>query len=150
MQAVNACFSLTAGGFAVAEIIDMNNRRPLSQDARAAIKKRRRALAVQKVFQCTRCKHKCDKCGTQMDLKETEKSRNLRQRVPYRLCGSCHEEYADYIERLKGGGDAECYWRNQDWLESWRRWIDYKGAMDRFARSKEFARLLKELEETIP
>jgi hypothetical protein len=85
-----------------------------------------------------------------MSLKEAEVSGDLRLRVPYRFCASCSEEYIDYIERLKGGGDSECYWRNDEWLESWRRWIDYQGALDRFIRSKEFSRLLKELEETTP
>ena len=132
----------------MAEIIDMNNRRPLSSEARAVMHKKRKILAVQKVFQCTRCQLKCEKCGTHMDPRGVENVRDLR--VPYRLCGSCSEEYIDYIERLKGRGDTECYWRNEDWLESWRRWIDYQGALDRFVRSKEFARLLQEIEETTP
>jgi hypothetical protein len=134
----------------MAEIIDMDNRRPLSQKAKAAIRKKRKILAVQKVFHCTRCHRKCEKCGTQIDVKTAESEQHLQLRVPYQLCGSCSEEYADYVERLKGGGDAECYWRNDDWIESWQRWIDYRGALDRFVRSKEFTKLLKELQETIP
>lgn len=134
----------------MAEIIDMENRRPLSQDARAAIRRKRKILAVQKVFHCTRCQRKCEKCGTQIEINAAGSGQHLQLRVPYQLCGSCGEEYADYIERLKGRGDAECYWRNDDWIESWQRWIDYRGALDRFVRSKEFAKLLKELQETIP
>ncbi len=134
----------------MAEIIHMNQKRPLSQEAKAAIQKKRKILAVQKVFRCTRCQLKCEKCGTQIDLRPDQDAQDLQLRVPYRFCASCSEEYTDYIERLKGRGDAECYWRNTDWLESWRRWIDYQGALDRFMRSKEFAKLLKEVQETNP
>jgi len=134
----------------MAEIIDMDNRRPLSREARTAIRKRRKILAVQKVFHCARCRLKCEKCGTQISVQTTGRDPNLQPGVPYRLCDSCSEEYADYIERLKGRGDTECYWRNDDWVESWQRWIDYRGALDRFIRSKEFTKLLKELQETIP
>lgn len=134
----------------MAEIIDMDNRRPLSPKAKAVIRKRRKILAVQKVFHCTRCQRKCEKCGTQIDVNTPGDEQDLQLRIPYRFCSSCSEEYTDYIERLKGRGDAECYWRNDDWVESWQRWIDYRGALDRFAHSKEFAKLLKELQETIP
>jgi hypothetical protein len=134
----------------MAEIIDMGDRRPLSPKVRGATRERRKILAVQKVFHCSRCRLKCEKCGTQIDVTADTCEQQLQFRVPYQFCGSCGEEYADYIERLKGRGDAECYWRNDDWVESWQRWIDYRGALDRFIRSKEFVKLLKELQETIP
>lgn len=65
--------------------------------------------------------------------------------MPYRFCGACAEEYIDYIERLKGEGDPNCYWRNEAWLEIWTAWIHYRAAMDRHFKSKEFLQLIKEL-----
>ena len=71
-------------------------------------------------------------------------------RIPYRFCESCSEEYIDYIERLKGKGDSDCYWHNDDWLEIWKRWIDYQGVIDRYLKSKEFIQLVQELKDTKP
>lgn len=138
------------GRLVVAEIINMDRKRPLSKELEAAIRKRRKVLAVQQIFSCSQRLSRCEKCGTQMESNESGGGQRFHPRVPYRFCPSCSEEYIDYIERLKGRGDADCYWRNTDWLESWRRWIDYQGALDRFVRSKEFAKLLKELQETTP
>lgn len=141
---------LEPGRFVVADIIYMDTIRPLAPEAKADIDLKRKILTVQKVFNCTRCPMKCEKCGNRVDMKAPGDSQDTRIRVPYTFCESCSEEYVDYIERLKGAGDAECYWRNESWLESWRRWIDYKSASDRFVRSSEFARLLKELKEKQP
>ncbi|MFC1859670.1 hypothetical protein ACFL9U_16825, partial [Thermodesulfobacteriota bacterium] len=67
----------------------------------------------------------------------------------YDICiKSCLEEYADYIERLQGGGELESYWHNDAWLDLWRKWIDYQGAIDRYLKSKEFVQLLDEIRET--
>ena len=106
-------------------------------------------MAVQKIFQCTQCIFKCEKCGTQID--HDQKSRgepagNLR--IPYRFCESCSEEYANYIERLQGNVNPECYWHNQDWIDVWNKWIDYQSVIDRYLKSKEFRQLLNELRET--
>ena len=99
------------------------------------------------MFQCTHCKQKCEKCGTQIGITHREEDKNNKLRVPYRLCESCSEEYVDYIERLKGKGDKDSYWRNEPWLDSWRAWIDYKSSIDEYMRSKEFLNLLQELRE---
>jgi hypothetical protein len=135
----------------VADIISIEKKRQLSKDKKDEIERRRKLLAVKKVFQCTHCSFKCEKCGTQITVEQhvTENTeRNLR--IPYRFCESCSEEYIDFIERLKGRGDPDCYWHNDDWSAAWKKWIDYQGAMDRYTKSKEFLALLKELKQTRP
>lgn len=134
----------------MAEIIPMDQKRQLSDKAKAEIIRKRKILAVQKVFQCTHCKLKCEKCGTQMGLATEEGNPTNKLRVPYRLCESCSEEYIDYIERLKGRGDTESYWRNEPWRASWRAWIEYKSSIDEYMRSKEFLALLQELKGKTP
>jgi Pyruvate/2-oxoacid:ferredoxin oxidoreductase delta subunit len=116
---------------------------------KAALIRRRKVLAVQKVFQCTHCSMKCEKCGTQIerDPEGGEKyRRNLR--VPYNFCQGCSEEYLEYIARLKGGGDADCYWHNESWMDAWTKWIEYQSSVDRYIKSKEFKKLLDELRQT--
>jgi hypothetical protein len=130
----------------VADIISLNKKLQLSKEQKAAVEKKQKIMAVQKVFQCTHCMLKCEKCGTQL---EDEAPRAIGPyRIPYRFCESCAEEYIDYIQRLKGAGDPDCYWRNEIWLTVWRTWIDYQGAVDRYLKTKEFVQLMHELKET--
>ena len=133
----------------MADIIHIEKKRQLSKEKKAELIKQRKLMAVQKVFQCTHCAFKCEKCGTQINPEErSQESENGRVKVPYRFCDSCSEEYIDYFESLNGRGDPDCYWHNDFWLESWRRWIDYQGVIDSYLKSKEFVQLLQELKET--
>ncbi len=134
----------------MADIISIEEKLRLSQQQKADIVKRQKILAVRKVFQCTHCSMKCEKCGTQIDRSTPETGGSIHLRVPYRFCESCSEEYIDYIERLKGKGDPDCYWRNDLWLRSWKAWIDYQGTMDRYMKSPEFVKLLNELRQINP
>jgi len=135
----------------MADIISLDEKLQHTKEKKAAIIKKRKILAVQKVFQCTQCAFKCEKCGMQMSPVDRNKElADSNLRVPYRFCESCSEEYIDYIERLKGKGDPDCYWRNEDWLEVWKRWIDYQGVTDRYLKSKEFFQLMHELKNIKP
>ncbi len=132
----------------VADVISISSKLDHARRKQADTDRKRKILAVQKVFQCTQCAMKCEKCGTQLphDPRLAGKGPH-RLRIPYRFCESCTEEYIDYIDRMKGGGDADCYWHNEHWLDVWKTWIDYQGATDRYVKSREFARLLEELRQ---
>ncbi|UCF91216.1 MAG: hypothetical protein JSW39_23545 [Desulfobacterales bacterium] len=113
--------------------------------------RKRKILAVQRVFQCTHCAFKCEKCGMQINRDpQSSDSRGQSLRVPYHFCEGCAEEYLDYIEHLKGEGDSDCYWHNEAWRDAWRKWIDYQSGVDRYLKSKEFLQLLQELKQTRP
>jgi hypothetical protein len=129
----------------VAEIISISDKRDQARQRQAPDK--RKHLAVQQFFRRACCAGECEKCGIPAAAPECPRDQgdSCRVRIPYRFCPHCAEEYVDYIERLKGGGEADCYWRNHTWLEMWRTWIDYRAAIDRHVRSKEFARLVQEL-----
>ena len=110
---------------------------------------RRKQRAIEHLFQRSCCAVDCEKCGlpvTRACPKDAGDT-NRDHRVPYQFCDDCTEEFIDYIERLKGRGDPDCYWRNEAWLEVWSTWINHRAALDRHARSKEFARLLKEVKD---
>jgi Pyruvate/2-oxoacid:ferredoxin oxidoreductase delta subunit len=137
-------------GCQLADVISLNEKIQLSKEKTSEIMLRRKILAVQKLIQCSQCAMKCEKCGTQIGAHNFPADTNRRKsdinlRVPYRFCESCSEEYIDYVERLKGNGDKDCYWRNEHWLEAWRKWTDYRSAADRYTKSKEFLQLLHEL-----
>jgi hypothetical protein len=134
----------------MAEIISLEDKIKLTETQKSELIRRRKILAVRKVFQCTHCSLKCEKCGTQTN--EPAMAGNSREslRIPYRFCESCAEEYIDYINRMKGDGDPNCFWRNESWLDIWKTWIDYQAAVDRYLKSKEFNRLLNELRQLHP
>jgi hypothetical protein len=135
----------------VADIISIDKKLDLANDKKAAIIRRRKVSAVQKVFQCTQCALKCEKCGTQIEHDpELAAKRRRNLRVPYNFCEACSEEYMEYIERLKGRGNSDCYWHNEAWIDAWTKWIEYQSSIDRYIKSKEFKQLLDELRQSRP
>ncbi len=135
----------------MADIISIDKKLDLAKDKKAALIRRRKVLAVQKVFQCTHCVLKCEKCGTQIEQNPEGGAKHHRNlRVPYNFCRACSEEYIEYIERLKGKGDSDCYWHNEAWIDAWGKWIDYQSSVDQYLKSKEFVQLLNELKQTRP
>lgn len=132
----------------MADIIPLKAKLQHTKEKEAEIIRKRKILAVQKIFQCTHCSFKCEKCGTQISAEDKRNTNNMYEpKTPYRFCESCSEEYADYIKSLQGKDDPKYYWYNDEWLELWRKWIDYQGVMDRYLKSKEFKQLLQELKE---
>ena len=135
----------------MADIISIDKKLDLAKDKKAALIRRRKVLAVQKVFQCTQCILKCEKCGTQIEQDSGVGAKHRQNlRVPYNFCRECSEEYMEYIDRLKGAGDSDCYWHNEAWIDAWSKWIEYQSSVDRYIKSKEFKKLLDELKQSKP
>jgi hypothetical protein len=132
----------------LADIISLDDKLEISREKKAFLRRRQKAVAVRRVVQCTNCSFKCEKCGGQIE-RQTGAGAG-RPTLPYQFCDACEDEYLDYIERLQGRGDADCYWHNDAWLDSWRKWIDYQGSIDRYVKSKEFLRLLQEFKQSSP
>ncbi len=59
-------------------IISLDSKLKLSRDKKAKLIKKRKLLAVQKVFQCTQCSFKCEKCGAQISLAHHIKENDSR------------------------------------------------------------------------
>ena len=136
-------------GYPVADIIsicDKLDRAKFEKDARLD---RRKQRAIKHLFQRSCCAVDCEKCGlpVRKACVQEDGGNTQNHRVPYQFCEDCTEEFIDYIERLKGRGNPDCYWRNEAWLEVWSTWINHRAALDRHARSKEFARLLQEVKD---
>ena len=134
----------------MAEIISFDHRRQEADDREKVRERRRKIEAVRRMLNCTRCSTKCLKCGAQIASAGQPDRLSSNLRIPYRFCEACAEEYLDYIERLKGQGDADCYWHNDQWLEAWGKWIDYQSCMDQYIRSREFLQLIHELKPSTP
>jgi hypothetical protein len=125
------------------KIILLDDKLKHSAEQKAATQRKRKIMAVRKVFHCTHCASKCERCGAGIGAENKAHLNNTR--VPYHFCESCAEEYIDYIGKLQGKGDPQAYWHNHAWLKVWQTWIEYQGAIDNYLRSKEFRQLLEEL-----
>ena len=132
----------------MADIISLDDKLETSREKKASLRRRQKAIAVRRVVQCTSCSFKCEKCGTQIEPKTGTEDGRLK--LPYQFCEACEDEYVDYIERLQGRGDPDCYWHNDAWIDSWRKWIDYQGSVDRYVKSKEFLNLIQEFKQPSP
>ena len=132
----------------VADIISLDDKLETSREKKASLRRRQKAVTVRRVVQCSNCSFKCEKCGTPIEPRPGEKTE--RPKPPYKFCEACEDEYLDYIERLQGRGDPDCYWHNDAWIDSWRKWIDYQGSVDHYVKSKEFLRLLQEFKQSSP
>jgi hypothetical protein len=127
----------------MSKIIPLDEKLKLNAEQKASVLRKQKIMAVRKMFQCTQCASKCERCGTPLGMDSRQPGEHPKS--PYHFCLSCAEEYTDYIQRLQGKGDPEAYWHNHDWLKAWHSWIEYQGAIDTYLRSKEFRRLLDEL-----
>jgi hypothetical protein len=135
----------------VADVISIDEKRQRGKQEKAALIRKRKIQTVQRVFQCTHCAIKCMKCGAQTDPHDEDQRQILQNnKIPYRFCVACAEEYLDYIQRLQGQGDPDCYWQNEAWIAIWKAWIDYQGTNDRYAQTKEFKQLVQELKQMGP
>ena len=51
----------------MSKIISLDDKLKLSSEQRAALERKRKILAVRKVFQCTHCASKCERCGISLE-----------------------------------------------------------------------------------
>jgi hypothetical protein len=135
----------------VADIISIDEKLKAVKDFEAARLYQRKLVAVRQTVQCAQCRLKCEKCGAHLQPGSGEAATDHPSfRVPYRFCDFCAQEYVDYVERMQGRGDPGCYWQNAAWRDAWGRWISYRGALDSFSKTPEFARLLAEVRTAPP
>ena len=128
---------------AMSKIISLNDKLKLTESEKEAVERKRKILTVRRMFQCTQCVNRCERCGTVLGPDNQVLGEDTR--IPYNFCDSCAEEYLDYVAKLQGKGDPQAYWQNHTWLRVWGAWIEYQGAVDQYLRSKEFKQIMEEL-----
>ena len=127
----------------VADIIEFEKRRRQQQDEEAVALRGEKLHLLQKVLQCARCQLKCSRCGTQVKEDDRWKPSGL----PYVLCSGCGEEYEAYVKLSRGEVASKCYWHNKEWMQVWSSWLKHQEALDQYRDSKEFLKLLNELDD---
>ena len=129
------------------KIISINSKLKLAEDKREQLVLRHKILTVQKVFQCTQCAFKCEKCGAQIAPVGDSSEEETKEKVNpnYRFCESCLKEYEEYIEQVENKKKPVDYWQNKDWQNVWRTWIEYHKAINKYIKSNKFKQLINEL-----
>lgn len=129
----------------MADIIEFGKKAQGFKSEQDQANRRRKIESLRKIFQCTRCMLKCAKCGTQLDLQDSSRSRYV---TPYPFCGNCKEEYDEYRTRTEGDHkQPKYYWHNDAWMKVWESWLKHQEQLDSYRQSKEFLQLLQEVEE---
>jgi hypothetical protein len=129
-------------------IIPLDAKLKSTRDKEDARIRKKKLLAARKMFRCPHCATTCDKCGIRVSAENRPQVPSFR--LPYTFCDSCAEEYVDYIDALKGIASSALYWHNEAWMKVWATWIEHRGAVDSYLKSKEFERLLNELKLNLP
>ena len=131
----------------MADIIEFGKKSQDLKSVRDQGVRDRKIEALRKIFQCTRCMLKCAKCGTQLDAEVSEAPKYA---APYPFCGNCREEYEEYRERTDGKqAHPKYYWHNETWMQVWDSWLSHQTCLNQYRQSKEFLRLLEEVEDLI-
>ncbi len=124
------------------KIIDLEKKKAEDRKKKEEEEKIKKMHTAAQMFQCSHCRLKCVKCGTQIEM---DKMMPYPSHVPYRFCNNCLEEYLEFQKRLHGCDSSEYYWYNEEWLDIWKSWIRYHEDLKRYESSRGYQRLLEEL-----
>jgi len=123
------------------KIVDIHDQLERKKKKEHLEKYRGRLDSIQKVIQCSSCHFRCAMCGIQVTSGESEE----RPPSGLNLCDDCKAEFEEFVSVTKGKKTPEVFWHNQEWIEVWRAWLNYRKAISAFVASREYHLLLEEL-----
>jgi len=130
---------------AIMKIVDLGERIENQKRKRQVEHYQGKIEALKKTIQCSSCHVKCAMCGLQVDTVGTAKQIRFS---PYGLifCGSCRDEFQDFLSLSRGEKSSDIFWHNQEWKNMWSAWLNYRRAINAFTDSREFRELLEEID----
>jgi len=97
--------------------------------------------AVQRVLQCSSCHFKCAMCGLHIKGAESSCPPSTAS-IEATLCESCRSEFEAFQKISKEGQTGpDMFWRNDEWVELWARWLDYQRSISNFRNSFDLKQL---------
>ena len=99
---------------------------------------------IRKITQCSSCQLRCAMCGAQVQTDGLGKDSGQAYHG-LRFCGSCGEEFDEYLAIIRGEKQPTVPWHNEEWRDMWSTWLGYRKAMAAFTDSSEFKLLMEEL-----
>lgn len=136
----------------MADIISLSDKKQ-RKEVEKTVAASQRFSDVRKTLKAGSHSRQCEKCHGTIgpgDGQSGDARQAWKDLLPYRFCVTCADEYLDYIEYLKGRRDQVRFWQKQRWVETWKRWIDYRGALDSYLTSTEFLQLPPAIEQAEP
>jgi len=128
----------------LADIIDLNNKLKKQKEEKFRILKTLKMHIIRNLNQCSLCHLKCARCSSNIQGKDMSFSTSL----PFHLCESCCSEYKAYMDFADGRMVTKKneYWLSDKWMAMWENWLNYQDSIKKYRESKEFLKLLNEIE----
>ena len=101
--------------------------------------------AIQKVAQCSSCHLRCSMCGLYLKpVDSTDHSHTTHSE--YTFCENCKEDFEEFSAITRGEKQPQLFWHNEEWMNMWSTWLNYRKAIKRFIDSPEFKLLVEDLD----
>jgi transcription elongation factor Elf1 len=126
------------------KIVDMKQRIERKRQKERLEGYRGRVEAVQKIVQCSSCHFRCAMCGRQAE-REDALDHSRSRTLGLTMCKDCGAEFEEFVAISRGEKNPELFWHNQEWLNIWSAWLNYRKAITAFIASPEFKVLLDEI-----
>lgn len=126
------------------KIVDICDRIESKKQLKEAEKHRGKLEAIQKLIQCSSCHFRCAMCGHHMDATEASDD-SPPVSIGFSLCQTCRDEFERFQSIAEEGEASDVSWHNEEWVNMWSAWLNYRRAITGFINSREFKMLMEEL-----
>ncbi|MFH0812056.1 MAG: hypothetical protein V2A69_04350 [Pseudomonadota bacterium] len=125
----------------MSKVIEIKDHIELERQKKQDAEKRRLVQELLQFLQCSTCRMKCSRCGSQVDVLS---DLPYPPDIPFNLCKICKEEYLEYQRSLHDLDSKDTLWHNQEWKAMWSLWIEYQKASRKFINSREVRELFEQ------
>ncbi|HNR12500.1 MAG TPA: hypothetical protein PLG17_00460 [Thermodesulfobacteriota bacterium] len=126
----------------MSKIIEIEDRIESEKRKKTIAEKRRAIAPLIHFLQCSCCRMKCWRCGSQVELASPGVS---SPDIPFSFCPTCREEFLEYQRSQQEPLQTTTPWHNPEWEAMWEKWIEYQDAVRTFHRSQEVRDLFADL-----
>ena len=126
------------------KIVDICDRIESKKQLKEAEKHRGKLEAIQKLIQCSSCHFRCAMCGHHVDATEASDD-SPPVSIGFSLCPTCKGEFENFQSITEEGKASDVSWHNEEWVNMWSAWLNYRRAITGFINSPEFKMLMEEL-----
>jgi NAD-dependent SIR2 family protein deacetylase len=129
---------------AMKKIVDMKERIEGKRQKERLDRYRDRAESIRTMVQCSSCHFRCAMCGRQAQ-RDDASAPSRSKTLGLTLCKDCGAEFEDYLAISRGEKEPDLPWHNEQWLNIWSAWLNYRKAITAFVASPEFKGLVDEI-----
>ena len=124
------------------KVVNLHERIESKKQEKQLEQNRGKIDTIRRVVQCSSCHFRCAMCGRNIEEPDQSYSSASASGPANAFCESCRGEFEDFMS-ISDGQHSEVFWHNEEWLNMWSAWLNYRQAMAHFVKSSEFQLLLK-------